>query len=96
LSRENHARAGKRGKVNNIKGSSYVWGTKKEKTKREQFSVRKFKNVSKVTVLFTSVAGPELPCVRRLRNVHSSGSLDESLTKGYALAFFILGDHDIN
>jgi hypothetical protein len=68
---------------------SYVWRTKEEKTKREQSSVQKFKNISKVMVLFTSVAGLEFPRVRRLRNVHSSGSSDESLAKGYALVFYL-------
>jgi hypothetical protein len=41
----------------------------------------KIQNVSKVTVLFTSVANPGLLRVRRLRNVRSSGSSDESLAK---------------
>jgi hypothetical protein len=62
---------------------------KEEKIKRGRFSVRKFENISKVTVLFTSVAGPELPRVRRLRNVLSSGSSDESLAKGYVLIFYL-------
>jgi esterase/lipase superfamily enzyme len=45
-------------------------------------------------VLITSVAGPELPRVRRLRSVLSSGSSDEFLAKGYSL-ILILGDQDI-
>jgi hypothetical protein len=58
-----------------------VWEAKKEKIKRKKFFCSKIQNVSKVTVLLTSVAGPELLRVRRLRNVHSSGSSNESLAK---------------